>query len=148
MADIKLGIKILLGFVITTLVVCNYSPDNHLEILAIASPLATVAGILFGVVIASVTFFSSVKDNHLIEALKATKMYDVLLRQLGLTGAFLIVSCICMVVSIFSPFKKIIDSHAMTYDYWLLIIGFFFLVVSLLEFRSGWAKIQDVIKNM
>ncbi|ELK8588319.1 hypothetical protein OC503_04525 [Vibrio vulnificus] len=141
-------IKAIGSFIVTGLVVCNYTPKDHIEILAIASPLATIAGILFGVIIASVTFFSSVKDNHLIEQLKSTKMYDVLLNQLSVTGALLITSCIFMVLSIFSPSKRIFEQYGITYDYALLIIGFFCLILSLLEFQSSWSKIRVVIKNM
>ncbi|ENM3796169.1 hypothetical protein DLR60_08705 [Vibrio tarriae] len=148
METLKFWCKVLLSISVTVLVVWNYSPKDHTEILAIASPLATVAGILFGVVIASVTFFSSVKDNDLIEELKDTKLYYVLMNQLTITGVFLISSCIFMVISIFTPFKVIHSSFNFTYDYALLIAGFFCLIQSLLLFRSSWSKIRTVIKGM
>jgi uncharacterized membrane protein YqjE len=148
METIKFWCKVLISISITGLVAYNYSPKNHVEILAIASPLATVAGILFGVVIASVTFFSSVKDNELIEELKATKLYHLLMNQLTITGVFLISSCIFMVISIFTPFKDLHPSLTITYDYALLIVGFFCLIQSLLMFRSSWSKIRTVVKGM
>lgn len=140
--------KAIVSAAITGVIVSSYIPPSHGEVLAIASPLATVAGILFGFIIASVSLFSSASENELITSMKSTNMYAPLMSELSSTGLALISSCIFMVISIFTPAKLIYSTYALTWDYLLLIVGFFCLVYALIEFWSCWRKIHLVIKNM
>lgn len=144
----NLLLKLIISAAITFGIVSNYIPKDHNAVLAIASPLATVAAMLFGFIIASVTFFSASVDNVLIQAMKDTKMYSSLMARLHQTGMALISSCIFMVVSIFSPAKKIVDSYHYTWDYTLLIIGFFALVYALIEFWTCWKRVNLVVSKM
>ncbi len=140
----KFGISI----VITYLLSSAFMPTDHSMVLAISSPLATIASMLFGFIIAAIIFFSSAAENELIKGMKDTKMHGYLMSKLHLTGMGLITSCIFMVISIFSPYKKISLSYEYTWDYLLLVIGFLALIYSLIEFWYCWNKISLVVKNM
>ncbi|MCD9500365.1 hypothetical protein [Photobacterium carnosum] len=126
----------------------NYNSTDHSIVLGIASPLATVAAMLFGFIIASVTFLSSAKDSSLIKAMKDTQMHQQLLSQLHHTGIGLISSCIFMVLSIFSPSKPIIKTINFNWDYSLLIIGFFLLLFSMIEFWFCWKRVNLMDRNL
>lgn len=140
--------KAALSCLITYYIAHNYVPKDHGEILAIASPLSTVAGILFGFIIAYVTAFASNSQNELIQNMRKTNMYSPLMTQLSHTGFGLITSCIFMVMSIFSPYKKIIPNYDITWDFSLLILGFTILIYSLFSFWGCWRKVHKVIKHL
>lgn len=140
--------KAALSCLITYYIVHNYVPKDHGEILAIASPLSTVAGILFGFIISYVTAFASNSQNELIQNMRKTNMYSPLMTQLSHTGFGLITSCIFMVMSIFSPYKKIIPNYDITWDFSLLILGFTILIYSLFSFWGCWRKVHKVIKHL
>lgn len=144
----KVILKAALSCLITYYIVINYVPKNHGELLAIASPLSTIAGILFGFIIAYVTAFASNSQNELIQNMRATNMYAPLMTQLSHTGFGLITSCIFMVISIFSPYKVISSNYSMTWDFSLLIIGFTILTYSLFSFWGCWRKVHTVIKHL
>ena len=146
--SLETTIKFIIGLAITYLMASNYHPENHSALLGIASPLATVAAMLFGFVIASVTFLSSIKNNTLITSLKNTQMFPQLLSQLQITGTGLISSCIFMVLSIFSPSKSIMKNMGYNWDYSLLIIGFFLLIISMFEFFSCWKRVNMIVKKL
>jgi hypothetical protein len=146
--DFYLILKLSVSLLITYLVGSTFIPIDHNTILAISSPLATIASMLFGFIIASIIFLSSSAGNELIQGLKDTHMYRSLMSKLHFTGVGLITSCIFMVLSIFSPFKKINLNYEYTWDFSLLIIGFFALIYSLIEFWFCWKKLSLVIKNM
>lgn len=139
-------LKVIVSLAITLFTVRNYTPATHADVIAIAGPLSTVAGILFGFVIASTTFISSNTNNILISNMKNTRMHGRLIDELSRTGAALILSCTCMVISIFMPSEKILSN--MTVDYAFLSVGFFVLCFGLFEFWSCWRKIIEVAKNM
>lgn len=141
---LKFGVSILITYSLSS----TFKPTGHDMILAISSPLATIASMLFGFIIASIIFFSSSADNELIQGMKSTQMYSGLISRLHFTGMGLITSCIFMVVAIFSPFKKITPSYEYTWDYIFLVFGFLALIYSLIEFWSCWKKISLVVKHM
>lgn len=138
--------KMVISLAVTYFTVSNYIPVSHGDVIAIAGPLSTIAGILFGFVIASVSFFSTSASNSLIENMKSTGMYQQLINQLSHTGQMLITSCIFMVISIFSP--QVVIYGKINIDYALLIVGFFFLCYGLLEFWTCWRKVHMVAKHM
>jgi len=142
----KLIAIIFAGTVVTYFVINNYTPADHNVIIAIASPLTTIAGILFGFVIASSTFMSSNSKNVLIENLKSQKMFKSLMGQLHRTGMWLILSCIFMVVSILSPSEILYRSF--TWDYSLLMLGFWCLICGLFDFCDSWRKVRLVTDNL
>ncbi|MEI4985564.1 hypothetical protein [Aeromonas caviae] len=138
--------KVVASLAITLFMAGHYTPTSHGDIVAIAGPLSTIAGILFGFIIASVSFFSTSANNSLITNMKNTGMYKQLMGQLSHTGLALITSCIFMVVAMFSPFDvKIYDYNL---DYVFLSLGFLILCYSLFEFWSCWRKVNLVAKNM
>lgn len=141
-------VKVLISLVITAIMASNYNPTDHSIVLGIASPLATIAAMLFGFIIASVTFLSSAKDSSLIKAMKNTQMHQQLLSQLHHTGVGLISSCIFMVLSIFSPSKPIIKTINFNWDYSFLIVGFFLLFISMIEFWFCWKRVHLVSKYL
>lgn len=145
---IEIILKFAISMSITIAIVANYAPKDHGEILAIASPLSTVAGILFGFIIAYITAFVSNSSNELLQNMKKTNMYSPLLSQLSYTGFGLIISCIFMVISIFTPHKYIFDDHLYTWDYTLLIIGFATLIYSLINFLVSWYKVHTIVKYL
>lgn len=140
-------IKGLASTVLTALVLEFAPVPDHNQIIAIASPLATIAGILFGFVMASLTFISSNKDNSLLLAMKKTKMYDSLMDGLLTTGLALIASCIFMVFAIFFPEIQI-AYLAINWDHLALILGFFTLIYGLFEFLDSWKKVNLVIPSL
>ncbi|HDM8134785.1 TPA: hypothetical protein P0E15_004351 [Vibrio harveyi] len=133
--------------VVTFFISRGYTPENHSEILAIASPLATVAAMLFGFIIASVTMFSA-SQNELIQSMKDTNKYEPFMSQLHITGLALITSCIFMVLAIFTPNKLISETISMSWDYSFLIFGFLSLTYGLLEFWFCWKRVNLVSRNM
>lgn len=139
--------KVLTSIILTGLVAGYAKHPDHNQIIAIASPLATIAGILFGFVIASITFISSNKDSVLLEAMRNNNMYTPLMDGLATTGLSLITSCIFMVFSIFLPDKNIFDIN-FTLDYILLLLGFFTLIYGLFEFLASWRKVNMVIPHI
>jgi hypothetical protein len=140
--------KLLIALLVTGAIVTNYTPPDHGAVLAIASPLATVAAMLFGFVIASVTFFSASSENTLIVAMKDTNMYSNLLIRLHRTGVALITSCLFMVIAIFSPSKIIMMPYIYKWDFILLTLGFFFLIYALIEFWTCWKRVNVVSSHM
>ncbi|EKO3997961.1 hypothetical protein ACJLUZ_001640 [Vibrio cholerae] len=139
--------KVLVSLAITAVIAGSYTPKDHGEILAIASPLATVAAMLFGFIIASVTFFSA-SENQLMQSFKDTKKYEPFMAQLHITGLALITSCIFMVLSIFTPNNPIAATYSITWDYSFLVMGFGVLVYALLEFWFCWKRVNLVAKHM
>ncbi|MBM4942634.1 hypothetical protein HYO28_04020 [Vibrio parahaemolyticus] len=139
--------KGLTSAVITALVVNYANSPTHDQIIAIGSPLATVAGILFGFVMASLTFISSNNESVLLKAMKSTNMYQPLMDGLSTTGLALISSCIFMVFSIFLPSKPVFTLN-MNWDYLMLLLGFFTLIYGLFEFLSSWRKVNKVIPHL
>ncbi|HDM8048126.1 TPA: hypothetical protein P0E07_001198 [Vibrio fluvialis] len=142
--------KIFLSLLVTYFIVTNSSAPTHDQIIAISSPLATIAGILFGFVIASITFFSSNTNSTLVKSMKATKMYEKLMGNLATTGLALIIGCIFLSISIFLPSKTlpIYGVLSVNLDYGVLIFGFFFMIYGLFEFFGSWIKVNRVIPNM
>ncbi|WP_147822880.1 hypothetical protein [Aeromonas hydrophila] len=138
--------KVVASLAITIFMASHYMPASHGDVVAIAGPLSTVAGILFGFIIASVSFFSTSANNSLITNMKNTGMYKQLMGQLSHTGLALITSCIFMVIAMFSPFD--VKIHNYNLDYIFLSFGFLILCYSLFEFWSCWRKVNLVAKNM
>ncbi|MEZ9169467.1 hypothetical protein [Vibrio cyclitrophicus] len=133
--------------VVTFFISRGYTPENHSEILAIASPLATVAAMLFGFIIASVTMFSG-SQNELIQNMKDTNKYEPFMSQLHITGLALITSCIFMVLAIFTPNKMLLEDLKISWDYSFLILGFLSLTYGLFEFWFCWKRVNLVSSKM
>jgi mannose/fructose/N-acetylgalactosamine-specific phosphotransferase system component IIC len=138
-----LSVVILIGSLVTFFIVSNYTPKDHSEIIAIASPLATIAGILFGFVFASSTFLSGNSNNELLKNLKKQNMYVELIEQLHRTGLWLIASCLFMVISILSPYEPLFKTF--NWDYCFLMAGFWCLICGLIDFWYAWRKVRLVI---
>ncbi|RZM76437.1 hypothetical protein C3B51_17890 [Pseudoalteromonas rubra] len=125
-----------------------YVPKDHGTILAIASPLATVAAMLFGFIIAAQTFYSGAKSNTLLSNLKTQKvMFNNILDEIKHTGFALIASCISLISSMFLPHKKLLDNFDIKIDVLLLNLGFSFLISALILFALSWRKFTIIIKN-
>lgn len=124
----------------------NYQP-SHTDIVAIASPLATIAGMLFGFICASAIFLASNSTNELLRQLKSTKMLENLLVRIGATGLFLGFSCLFMILSVFMP-NKIMLIYSVSFDYGCMLVGLFFLIYSMLEFVTCWGRIMKVVSKM
>lgn len=142
--------KLFYSAVVICPVLAFTAEPTHDRIIAIASPLATVAGILFGFVMASITFISSNSKNQLIANMKSTNLYHPLMENLATTGLALITSCIFMVFSIFMPENDMFSwflktSFKLNWDNFFLLIGFYTLIYGLFEFLSTWRKVNDVV---
>ncbi|WP_278381337.1 hypothetical protein [Pseudoalteromonas distincta] len=137
----------ILGFVFSYISYSIYVPKDHATILAIASPLSTVAAMLFGFIMAAQTFYSGASSNTLISNLKTQEsMFKRILDEVKYTGFSLIFSCLGLISSMFLPNIKIFDNYEIKYDVLLLNIGFGFLVSALILFGISWRKFTIIVK--
>lgn len=145
-------IKILVNIVVSGLFAWMLGkfivPMAHSDILSTAGVLSTVAGILFGFVLAAISIFSSASSSTdgIIFALKKNKILPKIIRNLLSTGATLIVACIFPLVAMFINDKVII--HSIRLDFALTLYGFSILIVSIVSFASTWRKINWILPHI
>ncbi|HGC6369244.1 TPA: hypothetical protein ACIZH5_005180, partial [Klebsiella pneumoniae] len=124
------------------------SPMAHTDILSTAGVLSTVAGILFGFVLAAISIFSSASSSPdgIIFALKQTKILPKIILNLLTTGATLILACVFPLIAMFVSDKIII--HTLRVDFLLTLFGFSILILSIISFISTWRKINWILPHI
>ncbi|MDU2730500.1 MULTISPECIES: hypothetical protein [Pantoea] len=145
-------IKVIINIIISALLTWALSkyifPMAHTDILSTAGVLSTVAGILFGFVLAAISIFSSASSgpDGIIQALKATKVLPKIIRNLLATGITLILACISPLISMFITDKLLINSIRI--DFVLTLFGLSTLLVSIGSFVSTWRKINWILPHI
>ena len=142
-------IKVLINIVISGLlawVLGKYlAPMAHSDILSTAGVLSTVAGILFGFVLAAISIFSSASSSTdgIIFALKQNKILPKIIHNLLSTG---VLACIFPLIAMFINEKITITSVRL--DFALTLYGFSTLIVSIVSFASTWRKINWILPHI
>lgn len=142
---IKIIINIIASGVLTYVLNKHISPMAHTDILSTAGVLSTVAGILFGFVLAAISIFSSASSSPdgIIYALKQNKILPQIIRNLLSTGATLILACIFPLIAMFISDK--ITVYSIRVDFALTLFGFSILLLSIFSFISTWRKINWIL---
>lgn len=145
---IKIIINIIASCVLTYILNKYISPMAHTDILSTAGVLSTVAGILFGFVLAAISIFSSASSSPdgIIFALKQTKILPKIILNLLTTGATLILACVFPLIAMFVSDKIII--HTLRVDFLLTLFGFSILILSIISFISTWRKIKWILPHI
>lgn len=145
---IKIIISIIASCVLTYILNKYISPMAHTDILSTAGVLSTVAGILFGFVLAAISIFSSASSSPdgIIFALKQTKILPKIILNLLTTGATLILACVFPLIAMFVSDKIII--HTLRVDFLLTLFGFSILILSIISFISTWRKINWILPHI
>ncbi|BCS94522.1 hypothetical protein DSLASN_01540 [Desulfoluna limicola] len=119
------------------------------QIQAIASPVSTVAGILFGFVMASVTLIISAKDNTLVRNTQLTGYLPKLLYKLHCTMGWLLFVSIIFLVCIFIPVTlKIQTLNDIKVVSILIEIGIFSFTMSLCSFFAVWREFSHFSRSL
>lgn len=145
---IKIIINIIASCVLTYILNEYISPMAHTDILSTAGVLSTVAGILFGFVLAAISIFSSASSSPdgIIFALKQTKILPKIIMNLLTTGATLILACVFPLIAMFVSDKVIV--HDLRVDFLLTLFGFSILILSIISFISTWRKINWILPHI
>lgn len=145
---IKIIINIIASGVLTYILNKYVSPMAHTDILSTAGVLSTVAGILFGFVLAAISIFSSSSSSPdgIIYALKQTKILPKIIKNLLATGATLIIACIFPLIAMFVSEK--VTVHNVRVDFILTLFGFSILILSIFSFISTWRKINWILPHI
>ncbi|EMX2856150.1 TPA: hypothetical protein ACT24T_004138 [Yersinia enterocolitica] len=117
---------------------------DHNAIISAAGVLSTVAGILFGFVLASITVLSGFDSGKgLIGALKKNGVLKSIIEGLFSTGATLISACLSALISMFAP-----DTLWVELDYLLLLLSLSFLIISIVTFFFSWKDFSTIISYL
>ena len=145
---VKIIINIIMSMGLTWLLSRYVSPMSHTDILSTAGVLSTVAGILFGFVLAAISIFSSASSSPegIIFALKKTKILPKLIKNLLSTGATLIVACIFPLIAMFV--KESVLIGGIRIDFILTIFGFSILITSIFSFLATWKQINWILPHI
>ncbi|HGN0166388.1 hypothetical protein [Proteus mirabilis] len=117
---------------------------EHGVIVSVAGVVSTISGILFGFVLAAISILSSSSSsNGIIDALKKNNAFQLLVRGLLSTGITLITACLFTLISMFLPSNNIFFS-----DVIFLLIGLFYILISIVTFMLCWRKLSWIFPHM
>ncbi|MDX7993061.1 hypothetical protein [Xenorhabdus littoralis] len=117
---------------------------EHTAMVSVAGVISTVSGILFGFVLAAISVLSSSSSKDgIVDALKKNNCFKGLITGLLNTGITLIVSCLFTLISMFLPSGVRILS-----DLIFLLIGFYFILISIATFLLSWRKLSWIFPHM
>ncbi|MGX8826198.1 hypothetical protein ACWWJI_18085 [Proteus mirabilis] len=117
---------------------------EHGVIVSVAGVVSTISGILFGFVLAAISILSSSSNsNGIIDALKKNNAFQLLVRGLLSTGITLITACLFTLISMFLPSNNIFFS-----DVIFLLIGLFYILISIVTFMLCWRKLSWIFPHM
>jgi len=137
--------KGILAAILTYIGLRVFKSMDHGTIVSAAGVLSTVAGILFGFVLAAVSIFSSANsDDGIIDALKRNKVLPNLINKLLDTGITLILACIFPLIAMFLPNTPEVTS----FDFVFILIGLAYLLISMLTFYLCWRKLSWIFPHM
>lgn len=115
----------------------------------IASTMASVAGVLFGFVMASLTILASANGNKLVENTKKTNYFEQLVHKLHVSMLLLILVCLTFLVSLFLPETVTIPlKNPIKLVSVVLVGGVFLFSLAIFTFVSVWHEFSQFAKNM
>ncbi|SIQ30540.1 hypothetical protein [Marinobacterium stanieri] len=115
----------------------------------IASTMASVAGVLFGFVLASLTILASASGNKLVENTKKTKYFEKLVHRLHVSMGLLILVCLNFLAVLFVPESVMAPFMTETKLLSLVLVsGVFFFSMALFVFLAVWHEFSQFTKNM
>lgn|GEM_PF-1171401 len=145
-------IPIIIAFLITYYSYSSVSNLDANKIEPIASTVSTVAGILFGFVMASVTLLASANGNVLIKNTQKTKYLPGLVSRLHRMMAWLLLVCIVFLSCLFIPDTAIIHSNIFPQNTkWVSLVlsfGIFVFSISVIKFIFVWREFSNFVSNM
>ena len=126
------------------------SQFNAKQIQPIASAVSTIAGILFGFVMASITLFASAKDNTLIKNTTLTGYLPKLINKLHFTMGLLLAVCFILLVVLFIPDTAdiTINSRDIKLSAVVMIVGVFVMLNAFANFFVSWGKFKTFSAHM
>lgn len=134
------------GSIILTYFLLKYVPSmQHNDILTSAGVISTVAGILFGFVLATISIFSaaSANSNGVLKALKNNNILHGIVTNLLATGATLITACVISLLAMFAGEQLV--SHEKKIEFILIIQSLSLLIVAIIMFGFTWRKINWIL---
>lgn len=114
----------------------------------ISSTIASVAGVLFGFVLASLSILVSASDNKLIRNTKKTSYFPKLLYRLQLTMACLLLVCVTFIAIMFVPQSVALPKVDVSLLAALLAFGIFSFSFSIILFLFVWKEFSSFSKNL
>ncbi|CNJ15096.1 MULTISPECIES: hypothetical protein [Yersinia] len=141
-------IKLIMTVVLCVIFVKYFKPMQHNDVMTSAGVLSTVAGILFGFVLAAVSIFSSASDRNdgIIHALKKNNILQSIISKLLSTGFTLILACVFPLIAMFLPAESYLFNVSI--DFLFTIIGLSLLVIAIFSFVSCWRKLTWIIPHI
>ncbi|MCC8995974.1 MAG: hypothetical protein LM517_02705 [Nitrosomonas sp.] len=126
---------------------------NSINIQPIVSTVATVSGILFGFVMASVTLLVSAKENTLVQNTKKTGYLPKLIKRLHNLMFLLLAACIVFIICLFLPDSAVISGNSffsteIRYLILMLQLGIFIFSVSVINFVFVWREFSNFASHM
>lgn len=125
-----------------------FKPMKHPDVLTTAGVLSTIAGILFGFVLASISIFSSANDGKegAINALKRNNILPKIINRLLSTGLTLIIACLFPLVAMFLPDDIIVKGAPL--DFLFILLGLSSLLISLFTFGRCWWILRNIFPHL
>lgn len=142
-------ISLIISIVVTYLAMKVVPALSSTEIQPIASTVATIAGILFGFVMASLTVLASAKDNSLVQNTTKTKYLPKLVTALNHTMWTLLVVCLLFLSSLFIPDSITVISGNETKLISVVVgVGVFVFTWAICKFISVWNEFSAFARAM
>lgn len=116
------------------------------QIQPIASAISTVAGILVGFVMASISLFASAKDNTLVKNTTKTGYLPKLVNRLHYTMGLLLSVCFVFLIVLFIPSGVAISDFKIISL--VINIGIFLALNSFFNFFVSWKRFKDFSEHM
>ena len=116
------------------------------QIQPIASAISTVAGILVGFVMASISLFASAKDNTLVKNTTKTGYLPKLVNRLHYTMGLLLAVCFVFLIVLFVPTGISISDFKIISL--VINIGVFLALNSFFNFFVSWKRFKEFSQHM
>lgn len=146
-------LPLIIGGIVVYLASLTAENLNSANIQPIASTVATVSGILFGFVMASVTLLVSAKENLLVQNTIQTGYLPKLVKKLHNLMFWLLAGCLVFIICLFLPENVVVPGNLL----WLadlrfltlmLYIGIFVFSVSIIKFVFVWREFSNFASHM
>ncbi|MBC8954945.1 hypothetical protein [Xenorhabdus sp. PB62.4] len=138
-------IKTIIVTILTCLGVTLLKTMDHTTLVSVAGVISTISGILFGFVLASISVLgSSSHQNGIVDALKKNNCFSELIDGLLSTGITLITACLFTLISMFLPNSN----TGISWDFLFVLVGFFFLLISIVTFLFSWRRLSWIFPHM
>lgn len=121
---------------------------QHNDILMASGVLATVSGILFGFVLATISIFSAASGNSngIIKALKNNNILSKIIMNLLSAGVTLITACMISLLAMFVSDQIVLNE--IKAEFILIIEGLSLLLISIVSFSFTWRKVNWILPHI